>query len=696
MGALAAGALLTVIPGAHAVASPAVSDLSANPDPVVMAVGDIACDPNQALFRNGLGTAAGCRQQAVADAVRAGHPDLFLPLGDNQYFDGRLAAFMGSYDRAFGDLKSISRPIPGNHEYKTIGGAGYYAYFGPSAHQESRGTYSFDVGSWHVLAINSVSCDPTHSCGPGSPMARWIAGDIANHPASCVMAMWHHPVWSAGAHGGYLPMVPVWNQLNSYGVDLVLNGHDHLYQRFKPAGRAQLDGNGTLLPPTQQTGGMTEMVIGTGGEDNYGATQLGDPRLAAALAAYGTRPSPAVFGAQKLTLHDGSFDFEFAPAAGTTFGDAGSGSCRAKTPPSDVPPVPRDVTVARAGDGAVNVSWSPGQAKPGTEFVATATPGIASCRAITSSCRLTGLANGRSYRFRVTASNQTASSASEWTTPLVAAMHPSAPSTPVAVPGFDSAAVSWRPPAYDGGLPVTGYTVTSFPGGRTCLTSQTNCTITGLTPGTVYRFTASATNEVGTSLMTAGSAPVRTSTVEAPTVSSVARAGDGAARVAVQAGPTDATNPGTIYKVVSAPGGRSCLATETSAMSCTVQGLTNGITYRFSATTSNLGATSQQSPSSAPIKVGRVSTRPLAVVATPVSAGMLSVSWNQPTWDGGLEVDGFTVNSTSGGLSCSTTGATRCLISGAKRGQAYSFVVAAHNAAGSSAPSTASAAVKGP
>ena len=491
-------------------------------------------------------------------------------------------------------------------------------------------------------------------------------------------------------------MVPVWNQLNSYGVDLVLNGHDHLYQRFKPAGAAQVDANGALLPPTPQAGGMTEMVIGTGGEDNYAATQLGDPRLAEALASYGTRPSPAVFGAEKLTLHDRSFDFEFAPAAGTTFGDAGSGACRAKTPPTDVPPVPQDVSVARAGDGAVDVSWPAGQATPGTDFAVTATPGISSCHTAGNNCRLSGLVNGRSYRFRVTASNQTASSASEWTTPLVAAMHPSAPSIPVALPGFDSAHVSWRPPSYDGGLPVTGYTVTSFPGGRTCRTSQTTCTITGLTPGTAYRFTASATNEAGTSLMTAGSAPVRTSTLEAPTVSALARTGDGAVRVTLQSGPTDVPNPGTTYKVVSVPGGKSCLATEASALTCTVQGLSNGASYRFSATASNLGVVSPPSPPSAPIQAGRVATRPLAVVATPVSPGVLSVSWNQPTWNGGLALEGFTVNSTSGGLSCSTAGATRCLVSGARRGQAYSFVVTAHNAAGSSAPSAASAAVKGP
>lgn len=169
----------------------------------VVAVGDVACDPDAPAFNSGLGTTAGCRQAAVAQAVTNARPESFFALGDLQYYDGTYDKFMKSYDPAFGGLTPITRPVPGNHEYKTPGASGYYKYFGAAAHPESKGTYSFNVGPWHVLAINSMACTKTHRCGPGSPMAKWIAADVSANPSSCVMAMWHHPLWSAGAHGNY-------------------------------------------------------------------------------------------------------------------------------------------------------------------------------------------------------------------------------------------------------------------------------------------------------------------------------------------------------------------------------------------------------------------------------------------------------------------------------------------------------------
>lgn len=310
------------------------ADPAADRDVTLVATGDIACDPAAAAYNGGLGTTAGCRHQAVAAAVRAAQPDVFVPLGDLQYDDATYEKFMASYDTAFGDLKDITRPIPGNHEYKTPRAAGYYEYFGEAAHEESAGTYSYDIGDWHVVAINSITCTDAKPCGPGSEMAEWIAADLAANSKRCTMAVWHHPVWSAGRHGGYAPMVPVWNQLHAYGVDLVLTAHDHLYQRFQPLDEARLTGDDEVADPVVAPRGMVQFVVGTGGENNYRPRPDERPGVTAALAAVGSNSDPAVFGALRLTLRPDSYEFSFVPAEGTAFADAGSAACRPKNPPA--------------------------------------------------------------------------------------------------------------------------------------------------------------------------------------------------------------------------------------------------------------------------------------------------------------------------------------------------------------------------
>lgn len=300
----------------------------------VMAVGDIACDTSAPAFNDGQGTAAGCRHAAVADVVRVAEPDAFIALGDLQYPDGSYEQIMGGYDKAFGDLKDITMPIPGNHEYQTRRAEGYFRYFGDQAHPESDGTYSFNVGSWHVLAINSTKCTDSKPCGPESSMAKWIAADVAANPSRCLMAVWHHPVWSVGRHGSYAPMAPVWNQLDSYGADLVLSAHDHLYQRFAPLGPAEVLTDGSVADPVVTPGGMVQFVVGTGGVDNYTARIKENPGVAAALAVSASNPDPAIFGALHLTLGPERYGFEFRPAAGVDFTDSGTQPCRAKTPPA--------------------------------------------------------------------------------------------------------------------------------------------------------------------------------------------------------------------------------------------------------------------------------------------------------------------------------------------------------------------------
>lgn len=358
-----------------AAAQPTV--VSATAPVYVVAVGDIACDPSPVgdpnysqSYNAGNGTLNGCRQKAVGAAVMAAQPDQFWALGDNQYFNGTYAKYMEVYDKAFGALKGITHPIPGNHEWKdltlpTKPGSGYFTYFGAAAHPETNGTYSFDAGDWHVLAINDNECDPSHPCGPGSALATWIATDMAASTKPCTVAMWHHPLWSVGgAHAeGYPPMVPVWNQLHGLGVDMVLTGHDHLYVRTKPLGLAVVDPSnpGQVGAPTSDPTGMVEFVIGTGGEDNYAESVAITDALKPFLATYAAKQSPGLFGAAGFHLKSDRYTYSYLPAKDSaTFTDNGGRTCRRATQgnPQDVPgePVTTPPTTTLA---AQQVTWAP-------------------------------------------------------------------------------------------------------------------------------------------------------------------------------------------------------------------------------------------------------------------------------------------------------------------------------------------------
>ena len=204
------------------------------PDPSTVrlaAAGDIACDPSSPDFQGGLGTATACHQMGVSSAILAGGYDTVLPLGDEQYNSGTAADFAASYDPSWGRFKAISHPVVGNHEYGSPGAAPYYQYFGPAAGQAGQGWYSYELGSWHVIAINS-NCAQVAGCGVGSPQDTWLRADLALHPARCTLAYWHHPLFTSGQEGDSESMATIWTDLFDAGAEVVLNGHDHDYERF--------------------------------------------------------------------------------------------------------------------------------------------------------------------------------------------------------------------------------------------------------------------------------------------------------------------------------------------------------------------------------------------------------------------------------------------------------------------------------
>ena len=272
----------------------------------MVAAGDIACNPQDRFFNGGLGDATHCQMRATAQLASSPRPAALLPLGDLQYTAGTLPEFQAVYDQSWGQLKAITHPVPGNHEHMTAGAAGYLAYFGAAAAPTGTTWYSFDLGSWHVVALDSTCAKV--GCGPTSAQGRWLAGDLAKDTSLCTLALWHHPAFSSAVDGGIPGSLPLWTAAVAGGVDLVLNGHRHQYERFSP-----LDANGTSAP----AGGTREIVVGTGGNDieAFGAT------------APGSEVRIGAFGVLELTLGATGYSFRQLGTDGSVL-DQGSGTCR--------------------------------------------------------------------------------------------------------------------------------------------------------------------------------------------------------------------------------------------------------------------------------------------------------------------------------------------------------------------------------
>ncbi len=297
-------------------------------DPVIAAAGDYGCDPLSPGYNHLDGSTNGgeCKQKATSNLLVNGNFSAVLALGD-QHYCGSLAEYQQAYDPTWGRVRSITHPIPGNHEYLTssgstptvgcdssnAGAAGYFNYFGSAAGTPGQGWYSFDVGTWHLIALNS-NCGDVGGCIPTSPQGLWLAADLAAHANQCILAYWHIPLFSSGgraAQNGYW----LWQQLYAAHADVVLDGHDHIYERFDPQ-----DASGVADP-----NGIREFIVGTGGANH---TSI------ATVAANSVVRDTTTFGVLALTLHAGSYDWTFEPAVGA-FTDSGSASCHnAVSPPS--------------------------------------------------------------------------------------------------------------------------------------------------------------------------------------------------------------------------------------------------------------------------------------------------------------------------------------------------------------------------
>ena len=224
--------------------------------------------------------------------------------GDNAYPDGTLAEFTLCYQPGWGRHKDRTRPAPGNHDYRIPGAPSYYAYFGALAGDSGVGYFSYDVGGWHIISLNS-----NVAMGAGSPQEQWLRADLAAHPAPCTLAYWHHPRFSSGEHGSSTAPEPLWQALYDANADVVINGHDHTYERFAPQ-----TPTGTL----DTARGIREFVVGMGGASFYQVP---------VIRANSEVRNNTTHGVIKLTLRARSYDWEFVPVAGGTFRDSGSEKC---------------------------------------------------------------------------------------------------------------------------------------------------------------------------------------------------------------------------------------------------------------------------------------------------------------------------------------------------------------------------------
>jgi hypothetical protein len=255
----------------------------------------------------GAGDIAGCSTSGDEETARLldEFPEATVfTLGDNAYPDGTASQFANCYGPSWGHHKARTRPSPGNHDYDASGASGYFGYFGASAGDPGKGYYSYDLGDWHIISLNS-----NVSMSAGSAQEKWLRADLAANPKQCTLAHWHHPRFSSAKHGNSSSTQPLWQALYDAGADVVLAAHDHSYERFAP------QTPGGAADPIR---GIRSFVVGTGGRSH---SALNSRQLNSEVFDQST------FGVLRLTLFASGYAWEFVPVAGANFTDSGTGQC---------------------------------------------------------------------------------------------------------------------------------------------------------------------------------------------------------------------------------------------------------------------------------------------------------------------------------------------------------------------------------
>jgi hypothetical protein len=474
LGRIAASLTLAVIVAALWAGGPAVGQLVG--DPVLVGAGDIGSCENTGV------------DQTASLVALAGIDATVATFGDSAYPKGTAADFAECYDPFWGRFKERTRPSPGNHEYKTAGASGYFGYFGAAAGDPGEGYYSYDLGSWHVISLNSNCASVAGGCAAGSPQEQWLKADLAAHSNECTLAYWHHPRFSSGIHGDDTSVAPFWDALYQAGADVVLNGHDHDYERFAPQNPSGQD---------DPTLGIREFVVGTGGAELRKFRTPIKPNSVVQVAQQN--------GVLKMTLRPDGYDWQFVTAPVGTVVDADSARCHGAPsgPPTDTTGATTSTTSTTVGS---TTSTTTGAASGTTTTTGTTTG-------------TTGATTG------ITRSTGTTTGTTTSTTGTTGITRGTTTGTTTSTTG------------------TTTGTTTGSTSRTTTTTSTTRVTSTTGTTGTTTRTTTgTTTGTTGTSTGTTTGASTGANTTGAPTTGDTTSANDGVIRDTI---PDDSVLPNT-------------------------------------------------------------------------------------------------------------------------------------------------------
>lgn len=410
-----AGSNLPTLTIAWSVVAPTPIPSPPPQDPVIVAVGDIACGAESG--------SAQCKQMQTSDLALQINPNAVLTLGDTQYEFGQYSNFINFYDPSWGRVKDKNYPAVGNHEYGDSVGSkdiapdcdvlipgdpssyacGYFDYFNGKgnfsgrAGDRGKGYYAFDVGRWRLYAINS-NCERggAPGCTTGSSQEQWLRNDLAVNPRECAAMFMHHPFTTSDKRAFDTDALkPIWQAFYDAGGDLALVGHSHFYERF------------AMIDPNKQpdsTFGIRQIIVGTGGRNVYDPDNDNDPTNGIQLEANSEIYNGKTFGVLKLTLHPTSYDWGFVPIAGQSFQDTGRESCHGMPPKETVPPsIPTNLTASALAGNRVSLTWTASTDNVGVAGYKIFRDGIQIANAFSTSYLDTTTKPNTSYSFYVTA-----------------------------------------------------------------------------------------------------------------------------------------------------------------------------------------------------------------------------------------------------------------------------------------------------
>jgi len=464
--------------------------VSAVTDPVIAAAGDIACDPTSSSYNGGNGTSGSCHAMKTSNMLVNGGFSAILPLGDNQYYCGGYQAFMQSYDASWGRVKGITHPSVGNHEYLTSGGTdcdptgkglGYFQYFGAAAGLASQGYYSYNIGTWHLIALNS-NCSSAGGCSASSAQGTWLVADLAAHANMCTLAYWHIPLYSSGgrANGNSLYF---WQALYAAHADVVLSSHDHTYERFAPQDPyAHLD----------TANGIREFIVGTGGANHTSFVTV---------AANSEVRDSTSFGIMEMTLHAKSYDWNFVPDTAGGFTDAGTGTCHSSGGDTAPPTAPTNLAATAVSTNEVDLSWTASADNVGVAGYRIYRNGAMVGSSTTTGYADTAVQPSTTYSYYAIAydaagNTSTASNTAAVTTPATPDTTPPSPPSGLAATPYSPTEVDLSWTASTDNVGVAGYRVYRN-GALAGSTTTTTYSDTGLQAATSYNYYAIAYDAAG-------------------------------------------------------------------------------------------------------------------------------------------------------------------------------------------------------